>query len=130
MIDLLAEGRATILSLQDFCERIALVARLELPCILYLGHPFVDRVYRGIIRKIERNETRMNLSGDDFTLFLHQKNIESIWLKQDEEVDEQSLSIEIFGHHGSPITRILAASEGVGRAVWHDVMGNPTLAFA
>jgi putative heme degradation protein len=124
-----ADAWSMPLSLQGFHERIALVAELELPCVLYLGQPLLAQVRRGVIRRIERHADRLNLMGDDFALFLHEKNIDSIWLVQDREADDRGLAVEIYGAHGSPITRILGVSEGNDRAVWSDVMGNPLLAL-
>ncbi|QSA96637.1 hypothetical protein [Methylococcus sp. EFPC2] len=125
-----AKGWAVPLSFQSFQERVTLLAELELPCVFYLGAPSYDRIRSGIIRKIERRADRLSLLGGDFALFLHRRNIDSIWLVQRDEAGDKALAVEIYGRNGEIIARILGLADSLGYAVWHDVMGNPSLAIA
>lgn len=125
-----AKGWAIPLSLPEFHERLALLVELELPCSFHLGCPYPNRMHNGVIRRIDRRTDRLSLMGDDFALFLHRRNIDSIWLVQRDDAADKELAIEIYGRDSEIVTRILGLTDAVGYAVWQDVMGNPSLAIA
>lgn len=122
--------RLSRLSLHEFCERIALLAELELPCSVYIANPSAEQISRGVVRKIERDSDRLNLFGDGFSLHLHQNNIDAIWLVNSTSNDDQGMAIEIHNRTGSLIARLFGIQDGIGAAVWQDVMGNPSFAVA
>lgn len=122
--------RITRLSLNEFCERVALLAELELPCSVHIANPSAEQISRGVVRKIERDADRLNLLGEGFSLHLHRDNIDSIWLVTGAGDDEQGMAIEIHNRTGSLIARLFGMQDSVGAAVWQDVMGNPSLAIA
>ncbi len=125
-----ASERITRLSLHEFCERISLLAELELPCSVHIANPSAEQISRGVVRRIERDADRLYLLGDGFSLHLHRDNIDSIWLVTGSGGDEQGMAIEIHNRTGSLIARLFGMQDSVGAAVWQDVMGNPSFAVA
>lgn len=121
--------RLSRLSVHEFCDRVSLLAELELPCSVYIANPSAEQISRGVVRKIEREADRLNLFGDGFSLHLHQNNIDSIWLVNSSS-DDQGIAIEIHNRTGSLIARLFGMQDSIGAAVWQDVMGNPSFAVA
>ncbi len=120
--------RLICLSIDAFCERIALLAELELPCAVHIANASAEQVSRGVVRRIEQDTERLNLFGDGFSLHLHRNNIDAIWLVNSAGGDDQGMAIEIHNRAGNLIARLLGIEDSVGSAVWQDVMGNPSFA--
>ncbi|MBS1213860.1 MAG: hypothetical protein H6R26_2477 [Proteobacteria bacterium] len=122
--------RLSRLSLREFCDRIALLAELELPCAVWIASASAEQVSRGVVRRIERGADRLNLFGDGFSLHLRQSNIDAIWLVNSSGADDAGMAIEIHNRAGNLIARLFGIEDTVGAAVWQDVMGNPSFAVA
>lgn len=126
----LQAGRISRLSLHEFCDRISLLAELELPCSVYVANGSAEQISRGVVRRIERDADRLNLFGDGFSLHLHQNNIDAVWLVHGGGHDDQGMAIEIHNRTGSLVARLFGMQDGIGAAVWQDVMGNPSFTLS
>ncbi len=124
---LLAQGE-TLLSMAKLHERLALLAQLELPCIILIASPPLH-LRDAVIKAVELTDESLVIVGKDFNLRLREPNIHSIRLVNQREGGNGTASLDIHHAQGMLYASIRPAPDGVGGEVWRDVMDNPSLAF-
>lgn len=112
------------ISLAKLYERLNLLVQLEMPCTISIPSPFL-RLRQTLIKSVDLTSEGLTIAGDDFNLQLRESNIHSILLANIGNGSVNRLDI----HHspGRVYASIQPALEGVGEAVWRDVMDNPSL---
>jgi putative heme degradation protein len=120
----------TVISLQAFVQRLALLVELELPCAMGLGNTLVDQGCYGPLRDCRRQNGQLSLSGDHFCLHLHEDSIALLRLVDRQRNSERETGVEIYGSDGTLIARILSTPDRERSAVWRDIMDTFTLGTA
>jgi hypothetical protein len=110
------------ISLEALFERLALLFQLEVPCTLHLKSPGSTRVRRTSIRRGERREGRLVLSGDRFSLHLGVEDIEARCVIHWSPSGRLRKVLELRDKKGTLRARILGPCSEEGAAVWHDIM--------
>jgi hypothetical protein len=123
-----AKPEAT-LSLNKLHERLTLLAHLELPCTIFIADPPL-MLRNAIIKGLILSGDSLSISGDDFSLHFRGANIHAIRLAYPKGSENRTPRLEIHHSLGLLYASIQPAPEGVGSAVWRDVMDNPSLSLA
>jgi hypothetical protein len=113
----LANGRGGGISFDALAQRLALVAHLQLPCVVHL--PGLDRrkpVQRRI-RACQRVGNHLELSGENFHLSITDAELGLLRV-----VGRRPPEIEIRSTNGNVIVRIAGPSETAVAGVWQDVI--------
>ena len=116
---------STALSSRAFCQRMTLLAELELPCTVHIANRAFEQLCNGVIRCIEHTDERLSLFGEGFVLHLCARNIAAIGVVI--HPGDGTPAVEIHSKSGALLTRIVGPQDRIGRGVWQDVMGNPSL---
>lgn len=122
--DALLPGEGLPLSITTLHERLSLLAKLELPCTIAITNPALH-LRRALIRAVELADGNLGIGGDGFHLRLRGDSIQSIYLSD----IPNGGSLDIYQPHGLLYASIRPAPDGVGGAVWRDVMDNPSLSL-
>jgi hypothetical protein len=117
------------LSIAKLHERLALLARLELPCNIFIASPAVH-LGKAVINNVGLTGDTLSIAGKGFKLRLRGPNIHSIRLVSPREAANGISRLDIHHSHGMLYASIQPAPDGTGSEVWQDVMDNPTLSLA
>ncbi|MFM8332193.1 MAG: hypothetical protein ACKN9T_10930 [Candidatus Methylumidiphilus sp.] len=113
-----------LLSMEKLCDRLTLLAQLELPCAILIAHPLLH-LPDTLIKSAEMGGDSLSIVGRDFKICLRGSNIHSIRLSSHREGG----SVDIFHAQGVLYASIRPVVDGRGAEVWRDVMDNPMLAL-
>lgn len=113
-----------LLSITTLYERLALLAKLELPCTILIVNPPLH-LRDAQIRSVDWADGNLNIVGDGFSLHLRGDGIQSVHLADIQDGGDGSL--DIYHSHGTLYASIRPVPGGIGGAVWRDVMDNPSL---
>jgi putative heme degradation protein len=108
------------------CERLALLAHMRLPCVLFVANPEDDTIghcFHGSVCHFERENGQIFIQGDGFELRLKEQGIGQIHLSERQCEDGRiDTTIELHRPDGKLIARIGGTPEPVAGAVWQDLM--------
>ena len=116
------------LSLAKLHDRLALLAKLELPCTIVVASPALH-LRQAVIRSVGLFGDTLGIAGHGFALNLRGPHIHSIRLIGQREAEDGVSRLEIHHSHGMLYASIRPAPDGAGGEVWQDVMDNPTLSL-
>jgi hypothetical protein len=117
------------LSIAKLHERLALLAKLELPCTIVVASPALH-LREAVINTVGLVGDTLSIAGKGFALRLRGPNIHSIRLVSQREAEDGISRLDIHHSHGMLYASIQPAPDGAGGEVWQDVMDNPTLSLA
>ena len=116
-----------MLSMAKAHERLSLLAQLELPCtVLIVDPPLCLR--NTVIKNVILGVGNLAILGEEFKLHLKCPNFHTIRLVNRKEEDGTA-SLNFYDLHGMLYASIQPATDGLGLAVWRDVMDNPSLSL-
>ncbi|MDF9392157.1 MULTISPECIES: hypothetical protein [Methylococcus] len=110
------------LGLEAFCERLGLLANIGLPCMVYLNGPGVGQLFMGPLRQCVRQNGRIVIESDQFSLGLEERMIGRIYLAEQDDDGQSGAAVELYHRDGDLITRICGLPDPVIGAVWQDLM--------
>lgn len=119
---------AAPLSSQALSERLAVLAEIELPCVIYTAKSKNAEPYHDFIRCMKHRHGQLDIRGDHFALSLHSHD--AIWLVNHPDQACGGLAVEAYNRAGNMIARIFGKQDGVNSQVWQDIMDNPLLLVA
>jgi hypothetical protein len=115
-----------LLSLSTLHDRLALLAKLELPCTILAADPAVY-LRSAVIGAVGLAGDTLDVVGQGFSLRLRGPDIRAIRLVGQREAVDGVPRLDIHHSHGMLYASIRPAPDGLGGAVWQDVMDNPSL---
>ncbi|MDD5033243.1 MAG: hypothetical protein PHE55_00670 [Methylococcaceae bacterium] len=118
----------TLLSLRELHERLGLLAQLELPCSIFIASP-PRHLRNAVMKNIDLCDGQLRIGFDGFILRLSGIQIGAIRLVNRSESNFGIMAVEIHHIHGMLYVRIQPLQDGVGGAVWRDIMDNPSLSL-
>jgi putative heme degradation protein len=110
------------LSFSDFCERMARVAQLKLPCVVSVAHKAYEHWHRGPLCKIKRTDGRLEVSGDTFAIYLREGNLGAIVLVNLAQTDHDNPVVEVYNRAEQLVARIHSLPEEAVNAHWRAIM--------
>lgn len=116
----------SLITLAKLYERLTLLVQLELPCTISIPSPFLQ-LQQTLIKSVELAGDSLSIAGEDFNLHLRRTNIHSISLINHREAGGGVARLDIHHLPGKVYASIQPALDGIGGAVWRDVMDNPLL---
>jgi len=117
------------LSIAKLHDRLALLAKLELPCTIVVASPALH-LRKTVIHAVGLTGETLSIAGKGFKLRLRGPNIHSIRLVGQREAADGIPRLDIHHSQGMLYASIQPALDGPGGEVWQDVMDNPTLSLA
>jgi hypothetical protein len=126
---ILRSNGENVLSLPRAYERLSLLARMELPCTIFIVNP-PQHVRHALIKTVHLGSESLAIIGNGFNLYLHGPNFHTIRLVNYDKIEDGTASLDIHQPQGMLYASIQPAVDGVGIAVWRDVMDNPSLSLA
>jgi hypothetical protein len=117
-----------LLSVAKLHERLALLAKLELPCNIFIASPALH-IGKAVINHVGLHSDTLSIAGKGFKLRLRGPNIHSIRLVSPREAGNGISRLDIHHSQGMLYASIQPAPDGAGGQVWQDVMDNPTLSL-
>ena len=118
-----------VLSIVRVCERLSLLAQLELPCTILVTSPPLH-LRHTVIRTVNLEVDNLVVHGDGFNLHLIGPNFHTTRLVNHSDTEESGTSLDICHADGMLYASIHPVPDGKGAAIWRDVMENPTLCLA
>ena len=118
-----------VLSIVRVCERLSLLALLELPCTILVTSPPLH-LRHTVIRTVNLEVDNLVVHGDGFNLHLLGPNFHTTRLVNHSDTEESGTSLDICHADGMLYASIHPVPDGKGAAIWRDVMENPTLCLA
>jgi putative heme degradation protein len=110
------------LRLDALCERLGLLAHIGLPCMVYLSGRGVGQLFMGPLLRCVRENGRIVIEGDQFSLGLEERMIGQIYLADQDDDNQSGAAVELYHRDGGLITRICGLPDPVIGAVWRDLM--------
>ncbi|MEW6037965.1 MAG: hypothetical protein AB1648_06930 [Pseudomonadota bacterium] len=113
------------LNLKALCERLGLLAHIGLPCMVYLSDlagQSVGQLFMGPLLRCARENGRIVIEGDQFSLGLEERMIGQIYLADQDGDSQSGAAVELYHRDGGLITRICGLPDPVIGAVWQDLM--------
>jgi len=116
------------LSIAKLHERLAILAKLELPCTIMVASPALH-LGKTVIKTVGLAGDTLSIAGKGFKLCLRGPNIHSIRLVGQREAGDGIPRLDIHHSQGMLYASIQPAPDGTGGEVWQDVMDNPSLSM-
>ncbi|QJD30771.1 hypothetical protein [Methylococcus geothermalis] len=110
------------LGLEALCERLDLLAHIGLPCMVYLNGRGVGQLFMGPLRRCVRENGRIVIESDQFSLGLEERMMGRIYLADQDDDGQSGAAVELYHREGGLITRICGLPDPVVGAVWQDLM--------
>jgi hypothetical protein len=118
-----------LLSMPRAYERLSLLAQMELPCTIFIISP-PQHLRNTLIKTVKLGSESLAILGNGFNLYLHGPNFHTIRLVNYCRIEHGVASLDIHEPQGMLYASIQPAFDGMGSAVWRDVMDNPSLSLA
>jgi hypothetical protein len=126
---ILRSNGENLLSLLRAYERLSLLAQMELPCTILIVSP-PQHLRHTVIKTVNLESESLAILGNGFNLYLHGPNFHTIRLVNHSKIEDGIASLDIHQPQGMLYASIQPAVDGLGSAVWRDVMDNPSLSLA
>jgi hypothetical protein len=126
---ILRSNAENLLSLPRAYERLSLLAQMELPCTIFIVSP-PQHLRHTLIKTVHLGSESLAIIGNGFNLYLYGPNFHTIRLVNHGKIEDGIASLDIHQPRGMLYASIQPSVDGMGSAVWRDVMDNPSLSLA
>jgi|GEM_PF-2901491 len=114
---------AARVTLEAFVARLRLLAELELPCTLALGHDDSMNAHRVVIEQVQCRNGCLHLLGDALCFILRKDCMDTAWVVTRPCADGVLISLELYDKEHELVVRLSGRPEQRTAAVWQDIIG-------